>query len=1661
MTKIRISTLKECFEFLEWLNGRQGQKNNVGATFVQRLTPYFQQMSKHKGALQFQYNTFLSNVSTLRTKLLSRDVARLGNYNVNTGDKNHILDALLECIPKFLAALYYLQYHVDDTYTDVGGGDWASESTNSGDFRKFLTSGNNILPCGFSPVELSSVKGSALVFDLKKILHKEVNRSGKAVHDHFRNVVLTTLGKPWNNFNTGNAVLLVYAFCQLVMQESRYDGGAFKTALETGLIEHKICWKDLKDHCQILHGHIDTLTAAGFSVTGRGIKPTRKEDFAKVAAKWFRDNLPTAASVLSEMIPHSVDISTLRSYAKDKLYPNGFIFDGSNHSVWPSLTQLNKWDPIFQKFGQLDEMLGRLKDILEGKNIVACKPIATKTEAAKPTATKTEATKTEAAKPVVTKAEAAKPTATKTEATKPTAGKTEATKTESTKPVVTKAEVTKTDSPQPEAQNVENTQSQAKKAEGAQNQGKKSEGAQNQGKKAEGGQSQKGQSGDRSSSLQAPNPVAAPASDAKGYKGDAGSAGAKGQMPTELSQSQDTSHKQVAQQQQIQQTQSPASPPSAPAAPSPAGPTSDGGTIPKGSDSPGKHPVSSTGVVYSAAPGVPPPDPLPSAAGAPGSPGASGMTSNNGDSPASQFVTTTTAVITQPPSISNPGTPSHGASGSSGGTGQVGQAGASGSGQPRGQEVQTGKSATPTKSTGPGAGTVRGGSGGGAGAGDTRMVDPELEERLKVYEKLLKEKKDRDDKNMQTILNKFNENLEQIEQQKMQQQMQNDLQRQLLANISSANIRLNENIAGSTGGRTLNWHHPYDPKNLTRRLQAVNRLQSHALDGREVWNKSPSDLYMEKRHEEWERQCEEEQRKKDQTYNDTILHLKNRQDVDKERIQLSQKQHEQTVLDSLQSMQQIEHENAKITSVATGLDGETADTFDVKEVSDADNEVVFDGQRAVEIEGQEVHDAEEFLKQQKQDAEQIRSEAQLVASLYDRQQKTLLNGNEVLEPFNVEEELFQPVAQSDMDLYKPNGDISTAISNIPDVGMTGHAITSPPEVDVKIQSVPVKPEYMPDPILPDFDISIDIPALLVPESLEDYDYGPSYRLPTAIGRDKQDANTFDPPRLASERGIPLFANPYVCRDPWSVTPYSPDTPPPPTSPPPTSDHLPPPKTVREMLFWFVGLNQSGYIWMITEHVKDLLMSNNTDALDVIREPFTLDASHVAAKLTETCLYSANVLYRIKYRDDCAAYKEFKLESVYSQLRYSPDPACLLCQLRDYVYACHYQLQFLKSQCKRDKLSGGWQDYKYGSDITSSKSPLQSFLTDGWDSTFKTHPFDPCNLCHKSRIRMGFRDKDLPKSSQQGNVISSILTPSCGGSDPLLTLASYLNGLTRRTPRTTGELVSFFHHFGIELHDYGQKDLSPLGKSLSTPHPDCPDWDHLGRHDLQAVSGIRGSEILTTIHNSKHDHADTLSTLVGCSSDATICHPHCSPITYRAYALYSHTFAHTYLSWTVYLPDRLWESLEKLYYELKKHDYAKCSSLYLCSTAPPLLYLHGFTPPEVGSQPKLTCSDVIAKLQEIVNGGPIASLMTAMDNFLYGIREPFIFTIVALWSLAFLIFANTMLYRLDVLHIRSHLIRTKASHLIDVKALLTKGRKMLSLYKDVDYFDEDPIGQLVI
>ncbi|GBE61977.1 Ribosome-binding protein 1, putative [Babesia ovata] len=550
----------------------------------------------------------------------------------------------------------------------------------------------------------------------------------------------------------------------------------------------------------------------------------------------------------------------------------------------------------------------------------------------------------------------------------------------------------------------------------------------------------------------------------------------------------------------------------------------------------------------------------------------------------------------------------------------------------------------------------------------------------------------------------------------------------------------------------------------------------------------------------------------------------------------------------------------------------------------------------------------------------------------------------------------------------------------------------------------------------EIDLRIDVPKPIFQDPVHDFDF---YEDSTHIQDDAQ-ANTVapyksavslnvlppDPQQYLPPREDPTFTRvEFVdkCPVPWLTQKPTYDS-----TDIPETELFPSeaPRTVREMLVWMAGLQHKKHQETLQKCITNAFKRDDGDPSDLTLPVNGADIrpQHVIDTIKLVSLFAASVL--------TAVAPEWRM-AVPSATSTSKDADCcaLLCHLRDYAYACYHQLAFLKSQCSQVTEQGGWQDCAYGHGV-SAESPLQAFLTD--ISDFETHFFDPCNLWLKSRVRMGFGENDLPRSHETGKCISIIFTSSCGGNDPLPTLCSYLNCLTRRTPRTTGELVSFFHNFGNELHDVSLK-LSPLGSALSEPHRHCPDWDHLAADDLNAIQYIRGPAPPTSNHDK--DHPKTLSAIIGCGIDNVDCPQHLFPITYQAYALYSPSFAHTYLSWAVYLANRLWESLVKLHCDLEKlqsHRQAVGSGRRTAYRKPH--DRHGRVPPQ----------------------NPC----------------PFLFTLVALWLIATLYILVILFYRLDVLRIRSHLLTTKASHNIDVKALLAGSRRMLSLYKDVDYFDDD-------
>ncbi|CDR96940.1 hypothetical protein BBBOND_0308440 [Babesia bigemina] len=1706
---VKLDTLKDCFQFLEWLNGRNGQKSNVVTALVQRLTPYFPQMPNLKPRLQAQYVNFLNNVSALRTKLLSNKITTPSNY-VNTRDKTQILDALLGCIPKFLAALYYLQYHVDDAFSNVGGGDWASQSLQRGELCNFLTTGNNILRGGFSVHEVNNIEGRAVANELRKILNKEVDtRTKNPVHDHFRNVTLTISNKPWHAVNTGNTVSLVNVFCVLVAGEKDADGGAFKAALDSGLTGRKICWEYLKEHCKILKQHIDALISEGFSATGRAFIPRDPVKFATKAADWFRAHLPSTEKVLKGMIPQSIHSHSteLRPFAKDHLYPNGFIFDGSKPDVLKRGLPRD-WTLKLQRFNQLGDRLIRLKGILDGSECGA-ETVATKAEAAKPTATKTEA---------------AKPTATKTEAGKPTA----------TKPGEARQATATTKARSPQGGQPNGAANTGTAANGRQNTGGKNSVASNQNNSQSRGNARGSLGKDSASSLPSSG---AGASGPAGPKSDEGKQGPSSTGST-TSPSKNIVHSQQPQPQAPPVTSPQAPPTSAPAAPGSPSQSGGGGAGGQGGVTPGQKPDATQAPASPQSSRDSTPGPQPSGASAPGQgsfgavskggkdkgppasvpqgsqsnapqapvqpqlPGATSLAppsappagpvpsviqhggdgSSQDSAPGQQPVSVTDAAHSPAPGVTSPGPPPSGASGLNSVNDPGGKMSGSDSTQQSNQETHDGNSGTTTSST-PGSGQGLGEAGGrGTEPADsqsvnlvkTQCVEPTIDKILlnpdvkfcnpadppkdvlanyKNQDKI----KQRRQNDMKSIIQRTQEEIWD-KQMKSFAADEPTLQRKereppttLPTHLIQSTLPKYTNSPVPSDRNRLQWRRPYDSRSVGRRNDGADPPQHLTLDGQDIADEPLRDSYFKKRTEDLERQYYEEKQQRDRKYNDRISYLEKLQQLNKQRNEESQKRHEQNVKDAIKSAEHISKEDKNFRS-----------TFDTSLI------------------GAPVAFTQSFNQPMHQ----------LVDSPFSPDID--LTGTVI--PYKHDNPPAIPAVH--FDNVMPPPDIYKVDGRIPPTNIAGSIFQQPRDVLDPVHETPDtigidvapklqaynNPNYMPTtnlkPRLSSKDLHFEV---VIPPKNRDHEDADvkltriedlvQFRNPVLYNElwmpaNEKKPNAFDFTVSATD-GIANTGFIPTCRNPWSVSTSSTDTVQPPTYPVPASDQLPLPRTVREMLYWFVGLNQHGLTGIVEKYVKNILVESNKDiskspySIKVTGDPDQLTASMVTAKLTEACLYSATVIYKIRHNNDFEAFATFDFESEYGKFRYSSDPAGLLCQLRDYVYACCHQLEFLKAQCERDKLSGGWQGHEYGHSVSPSDSPLQAFLTDGWDCPFDTHPFDPYNLCRKSRIRMGFKEEDLSNDSQTGNTLSTILTPSCGGEDPLVTLSSYLNCLTRRTPRTTGELVSYFHHFGNSLHDAFDGGLLPLGNSLRNPHLDCPDWDRLGASDLDTVRGIRGHESIKSISNSNHnhDHPRTLSTLVGCGSDPDNCPPHCSPITYRAYALYSQSFAHTYLSWTVYLPDRLWGSLQKLCNDMIKYKCSDGKPLHLCSTALPLLYSHGFTPPEVGSQQQLKCSDVISKLKEIVNGGPIASLMTCMDYFLYNIREPFMYALVALWSAAFLIFANTMLYRLDILHIRSHLIRTKASHRIDVKALLTKGRKMLSLYKDVDYFDEDPIGQL--
>ncbi|GBE61971.1 Ribosome-binding protein 1 [Babesia ovata] len=1563
---IPLGTLKECLQFLMWLNSDSGMQDKVAQNLEKRIDKYFKPPKFTLNNVKSALSKFLENAFGFYTRLCNNPQP----WAHGRESAEQICNALLECTPKFLAVMYFLWYNVDPGFEKLHGGGWKKDWPGygerswhgdwGGDLDKYLyaipgdakyNSRTGVIPGGFTSedkviynatlLDRGYPQGYSMAGDLQKIVDK-----GK--YNYFRSVfVSSVIGESAKRpENAANSLVLARTFCDIVLGETGTDGGTLITKLEEGLnkivTKKTICWKDLKAHCAQLKKKLHTLfnEPKRFDFTGQatGLSDLNKEALAGKAADWLRQNLTLVRGKLDKIKTDDIAVTNpndknLGEYFTKNFFPYGFTFGKERHSIrQKDLKDLMRdWSTVI---GELKQRTGsdleRLREILNGDKKEQCK---------EPPPTKVP---------------------------------------EAPKEVVPEKKV-----PVP----------------------KRPEGAQNQGKKAESSPTpNNGQSEGSSPTSPGGDAVSHPPS------GDQGASGPRG--PTMFPQV------------------------------------------------PGS-PVQNTDQTQQAPPQPPPaPPPLPGRPGSPSPPGVQDPGSTSGHPPVQQPILPPVTVLTLPTSVSTS------SSAPPGGGGAV---------QNADQDARQSTDQTSSGVANTSDGTAAGGGGGGGGSGGTdaeadcnRQLRAECKEIINKLETEYVSKKEIRYKDAEKWKNKWDQAEEQKRKDADERQKLEEAELKKVKEWSASSLN-GLSIDESRQPSQFPWFY-YDP-------------YASPVDGVPLRHESPRERYkMEYR------------KKHAKDLAKYYSAIKQRTAAEKNKLETElNDQHTQNAAAEWQEKQKIQflrgiqedienqaRSNSAVAAFMSGtpipspfpvdgraVKGDSASNDDWEQKSDEQlkerqrklllNEMRFDNLHGDDI---QYKARIPFVKREPSAFDgSVVIDTSRNSSSYE---KLYVDGrNEVNRRFkeakkkqDKQESTLRAVSQKALlkDTFR-GGDVYISrpqptppdpvddLTDLTDLRISTWKVSQSPAL-----SDPLDPEHAQN-----FDNVGDEIPLEIKHKIVDVTVDDPYSVPPSKA-----PHVATPVTLAVFPGqSPDDLNSNFCSNRWYVPDASSTTVTQTPSPLPASDLLPPPKTVREMLHWLVGLNESGYIPFIEDHLKSILTEYNkdvsqpSDALQVTEKPYNLDATHVSNTLTEACHYAANFLYKIKHNGNSKTVSVPDFSSEYSKLHYSVDPARLLCQLRDCVYACHHQLAFLKSQCSRNTKDGGWQDCNFGRNVSSPNSPLQAFLTDAPDSKFETHRFDPCDICLKSRINMGFKHGDLPVSQQTGNILNDILTPTCGGEDPLLTLTSYLTCITRRTPRTTGELVSFFHNFGNELHQ-----SSPLGSALSKSHGHCPNWDCLAEEDLQVIEDLRGSAPPISIHD--QCHPKTLSTLLGCGIDNVNCPQLMKPITYRAYALYSSSFVHHYLSWVVHLTDRLWESLHRLHQDLEdlQCHAAKPKPLHQCDKALPLLYTHGLTPPDGTLQPSLTCSQFIAKLEAVVSGKPIASLMTAMDTFLYRIRAPFLFTLFTLWLTATLYIAHSLLYRMDVLRLRSHLLTTRASHLIDVKALLAGSRRMLSLYRDVDYFDDD-------
>ncbi|GIX64967.1 variant erythrocyte surface antigen-1 family protein [Babesia caballi] len=405
----------------------------------------------------------------------------------------------------------------------------------------------------------------------------------------------------------------------------------------------------------------------------------------------------------------------------------------------------------------------------------------------------------------------------------------------------------------------------------------------------------------------------------------------------------------------------------------------------------------------------------------------------------------------------------------------------------------------------------------------------------------------------------------------------------------------------------------------------------------------------------------------------------------------------------------------------------------------------------------------------------------------------------------------------------------------------------------------------------------------------------------------------------------------------------------------------------------------------------------------------LSAADLKNYLTTACLYCPTILGRLQ-GNAADSGDEPWLHSLFSNSQFNfvyVSGAPLFKAIANYTYALHFQFSFLYQQCSLGSTQGCcWRQCRYGQTINKNfkgqvvhshicpvkcshpghntgnhpqncdhkrcgeeadkRSPLQAFLTDSLSGFsvpqqpiphsldhLENHP--PDFICH---VKMGFQPKDL-RSSGSGHYIYYTLDHFCGFSnDPLRQLSEKLSCLTKRTPRTLGDMFGFIWHLNGQLFGDKRPNLAELvdkfdtafnlGSSLKHAFTSDPYsvivkiWNKIREIKSKPSSHTKPSSLslalaamapaipflyqlfmmenseslpgkLYDLRGSSHNgsHNNDLVSLRNTVCNGANCGGYLYPLTHSEGSAFASSHASTYLSWLVYLTDDFRDSFQNL------------------------------------------------------------------------------------------------------------------------------------------------------